>query len=185
MGTSCLTECKHVHMPLSQRNLAPKLKPPSPKVIQLVLEELSHPQPPTPIHINNTTTVGIVNNTIKRQWSRAMEMRYFWLIDGKVQKLSSFHYQPCQEILGNYPLKHQPPTSINMFAYTMCTKNNSPTVLTWAAKPSSWQGCAETLPDPYKGKIPLARVNAFQEPFTSCQVIHQDTLNIRKANQYL
>ena len=48
------------------------------KVIWLVLKELGHPQPPTPIHINNTTTVGIVNNTIKRQWSRAMEMQYFW-----------------------------------------------------------------------------------------------------------
>ncbi len=35
------------------------------KVIRLVLEELEHPQPPTPIHINNNTTVGIVNNTIK------------------------------------------------------------------------------------------------------------------------
>ncbi len=30
---------------------------------------------------------------------------------------------------------------------------------------------AETLADPYKGNIPLARVNAFQEPFASCQVI--------------
>jgi hypothetical protein len=33
------------------------------KVILLVLEELGHPQPPTPIHIDNTTTAGIVNNT--------------------------------------------------------------------------------------------------------------------------
>jgi hypothetical protein len=54
------------------------------KVIQLVLEELGHPQPPIPINIDNTTTVGIVNNTIKRQWSQAMEMRYFWLLVGKV-----------------------------------------------------------------------------------------------------
>jgi hypothetical protein len=37
------------------------------KVLRLVLEELGHPQPPTPIHINNKTTVGILNNTIKRQ----------------------------------------------------------------------------------------------------------------------
>jgi hypothetical protein len=37
------------------------------KVICLVHEELGHPQPPTPIHVDvdNTTTVGIVNNTIK------------------------------------------------------------------------------------------------------------------------
>jgi hypothetical protein len=30
------------------------------KVIRLVLEELGHPQSPTPIHIDNTTTVGIL-----------------------------------------------------------------------------------------------------------------------------
>jgi len=37
------------------------------KVFRLVLAELGHQQPPIPIHIDNTTTVGIVNNTIKRQ----------------------------------------------------------------------------------------------------------------------
>ncbi len=35
------------------------------KVLRLVLEELGHPQPPTPIHVDNTTTVGIVNNCPK------------------------------------------------------------------------------------------------------------------------
>jgi hypothetical protein len=35
------------------------------EIMQLILTELGHPQPPTPIHINNTTTVGIVNNTVK------------------------------------------------------------------------------------------------------------------------
>jgi hypothetical protein len=53
------------------------------KVIRLVLEELGHPQPPTPVHIDSTTTVGIVNNTVKQQHSWAMEIRYFWLLDGK------------------------------------------------------------------------------------------------------
>ena len=55
------------------------------KVMQLVLEELGRPQPPTPIHIDNTFAVGIVNNTIKQQCSRAMEMKYFWLLDGEAQ----------------------------------------------------------------------------------------------------
>jgi hypothetical protein len=53
------------------------------KVLRLTLLELGHPQPPTPIHINNTTTIGIVNNTIKRQCSHAIETQYFWLLDGK------------------------------------------------------------------------------------------------------
>jgi hypothetical protein len=37
------------------------------KVLRVTLAELGHPQPPTPVHIENPTTVGIVNNTIKRQ----------------------------------------------------------------------------------------------------------------------
>ncbi len=57
------------------------------KVIRFVLEELGHPQPPTPIHIDNITTVGIVYNTIKQQRPQAMEMRYFWLLDGEAQQL--------------------------------------------------------------------------------------------------
>jgi hypothetical protein len=46
------------------------------KVLCLTMNKLGHPQPPTPIHIDNTTTIGIVNNTIKRQCSRTMEMHY-------------------------------------------------------------------------------------------------------------
>jgi hypothetical protein len=76
------------------------------KVLQLTLLELGHPQPTTPIHIDNTTTIGIVNNMIKCQNSRAMEMRYFWLLNGKTQKYFKFYYQPGQDNLGNYPSKH-------------------------------------------------------------------------------
>ncbi len=35
------------------------------KIMRLVLTGLGHPQLPTPIHIDNTTTVGIVNSTVK------------------------------------------------------------------------------------------------------------------------
>jgi len=35
------------------------------KIIRLTLQEMGHPQPATPIHIDNTTAVGIVNSTIK------------------------------------------------------------------------------------------------------------------------
>ena len=42
-------------------------------------------------------------------------------------------------------------------------------------------GGADTLADPYKGKIPLARVHAFLEPSASRHVIQQDNPNIRRA----
>ncbi len=65
--------------------------------------------------------------------------------------------------------------------------NNSPTVLPRAAKSSSRREFAETLADPYKGKIPLPRVNSFQETFASHQVIQQKSPNTwsGKAIQYL
>ena len=66
------------------------------RIIRLTLAEMGHPQPPTPVHIDNSTCVGIVNNTIKRQRSRAMEMRYFWLLDQQMQKYFKFQYHPGQ-----------------------------------------------------------------------------------------
>ena len=37
------------------------------RIIRLILEEMGHPQPPTLMHVDNTTVIGIVNNTIKQQ----------------------------------------------------------------------------------------------------------------------
>jgi hypothetical protein len=76
------------------------------KVLRLTFPELGHPQPPTPIYIDNTTTIGIVNNTIKCQHSCAMEIQYFWLLDEKTPIYFKFYYQPGQENLGDYPTKH-------------------------------------------------------------------------------
>ena len=74
-------------------------------IMRLILQEMGHPQPPTPIHIDNTTAVGIVNGTIKRQRSRTMEMRYFWLLDRQAQLNFAFHYTPGHKNLGDYPSK--------------------------------------------------------------------------------
>jgi hypothetical protein len=114
-------------------------------------------------------------------------MRYMWLLDGNVQQIFCFYYQPGQENLGNYPSTHHSGDIHQHVQPYYVHMNNSPTVLPRAAKPSSWRGCAETLADPYKGKIPLPRVNSFQEPFVSRQVIQQKSPNTwsGKANQYL
>ena len=111
------------------------------KVMRLTLEELGHPQPPTPIHVDNSTTVGIVNNTIKRQKSRSMEMRYFWLLDGKVQKLFSFQYHPGFENLADYPSKSHPGTHHQAVRNFYLHMPNSPRFLERAAKPSKRRGC--------------------------------------------
>ena len=43
----------------------------------VMLEELGHPQSPIPVNCDNSTAVGIANNTVKRQRSRTMEMRFY------------------------------------------------------------------------------------------------------------
>jgi hypothetical protein len=37
------------------------------RVLRLTLQELGHPQPPTPINCDNETAVGIYNGTVKQQ----------------------------------------------------------------------------------------------------------------------
>ncbi len=110
------------------------------KILCLTLDELDHPQPATPIRIDNTTTVGIVNNTIKRQQSCSMEMCYFWLLDGKAQKSFKFCYMPKQENLGDYPSKPEHHTANihqHVQPYYVHTET-SPTILPRALKPSIW-----------------------------------------------
>ena len=41
------------------------------RIIRLTLLVMGHSQPPRPVHVDNTTAVRIVNNTTKRQHSRA------------------------------------------------------------------------------------------------------------------
>jgi hypothetical protein len=52
-----------------------------------MLANLGRPQPKTPVHCDNATAVGIANNTVKRQRSRAMEMRFFWIGDKVAQDM--------------------------------------------------------------------------------------------------
>ncbi len=130
------------------------------KILRLTLLELGHPQPPTPIHIDNTTTLGFVNNTIKCQCSRAMEMQYFLLLDGKTQKDFKFYYRPSQENLGNYPSKHHTADIHQHVRPYYVHTDKSPAVLPWALKPSVWQGYAEILGDPYSKKSPLPGIEA-------------------------
>ena len=40
---------------------------------------MGHPQPPTTMQTENTTSLGVVNNTIYPQRTKAMDMRFHWL----------------------------------------------------------------------------------------------------------
>jgi hypothetical protein len=50
-------------------------------VLRNALEEMGHPQPPTPIECDNTTGVGILNDSIRQRRSKAMDMRFYRIKD--------------------------------------------------------------------------------------------------------
>jgi hypothetical protein len=49
--------------------------------IQITLEEMGHPQPPTPIGADNNTAAGTANDSIKQKRSKAMDMCFHWMRD--------------------------------------------------------------------------------------------------------
>ena len=48
-------------------------------IIRLTSAEIRHPHLPTPINCDNSRSTGILNGTVKKQQSRLMEMRYFYM----------------------------------------------------------------------------------------------------------
>jgi hypothetical protein len=52
------------------------------------MEEMGHQQPPTPLECDNTTAVGILNDTVRQRQSKAMNMRYYWVKD----RIKQGHY---------------------------------------------------------------------------------------------
>jgi hypothetical protein len=75
-------------------------------IFRQTLTDLGHNRPKTPVHCDNATAVGIANNTVKRQRSRAMEMRFFWIGDRVAQDMYQVAWHPGQENLADYQSKH-------------------------------------------------------------------------------
>ena len=62
--------------------------------------------PPTKVHCDNTSMVGIIKNTVKRQQSRLMEMRFSWISDQEQRDIYSVQWHPGKENLEDYQSKH-------------------------------------------------------------------------------
>ena len=58
---------------------------------------LGHPQPPTPIHADDFMAAVTSNNNVKRRRSRAMDMKYVWLVYQVYQHIFSVQLMPLLE----------------------------------------------------------------------------------------
>ena len=128
------------------------------KVIRLILEEMGHPQPPTPVHCDNKTATGIANNSVKRHRSRSMEMRFFWVSDQVDLGLFDVRWYPGLENLADYVSKHHSAAHHQAVRPWYLHTPESPTELPRALAPSTLRGCVGTLPKGYIRSAPLPKV---------------------------
>jgi hypothetical protein len=73
--------------------------------LRVTLTELGHTQPDKPLLIDNSTTFGILNETINKKRSKAMDMRYHWLTD-RVRQKKDVYWRTGRENLGDYHTKY-------------------------------------------------------------------------------
>jgi len=74
------------------------------------LEEMGHPQPPTPVEVDNTTAVGFTNRQIKQKQSKSMDMSFYWIQDRVDQKQFLVSWRLGATNLANYFTKHHLPS---------------------------------------------------------------------------
>jgi hypothetical protein len=77
--------------------------------MRTTLEELGHPQPPTSLQTDNTTSTGYSNGTITQKHTRAMDIRFYWVKDRVKQGQFHVYWGPGYQYLGEYFTKHHSP----------------------------------------------------------------------------
>jgi hypothetical protein len=124
-------------------------------IFRQTLVDMGHPQPKMLVHCDNATAVGIGNNTVKRQRSRSMEMRYFWVVDKLAQDMYTISWHPGQENPADYQSKHHSGSHHLAVRPWYLHQHNSLQYLPRALRPSALKGCVGTLKNGYLRKVPL------------------------------
>ena len=70
--------------------------------LSYLIKFLNHPQPPTPIQVDNTTAVSFVNKELKQKCSKAIDMRFYWLQDRTEQGQFHLYWSPGGNNRGDY-----------------------------------------------------------------------------------
>ena len=79
--------------------------------LRTTLEELGHPQPPTPVLVDNSTAVGLANDTVTQRRSRAIDMRFYWVRDRVNQQQYHVYWAPATLRITSPSITHPPTTA--------------------------------------------------------------------------
>jgi hypothetical protein len=78
---------------------------------RIILEEMGHKQPATPVQVDNSTAEGIINKQVqpKPKRTKAVDMHFHWLQDRSIsQQQSKFYWHPGPTNYADYWTKHHP-----------------------------------------------------------------------------
>ena len=78
-------------------------------IFRNTLEDMGHPQPPTPIKTDNTTANGILDDSMEAKYLKGADMRVNWLKDRVEQNQFEVYWEPAITNLGDYHTKRHGP----------------------------------------------------------------------------
>jgi hypothetical protein len=78
--------------------------------IRIILEELGHMQPPTPLQTDNAMADRVINGKVQPKQAKAMDMRFHWLQDWECQELFCIYWWHGKLNYANYWTKLHPET---------------------------------------------------------------------------
>ena len=70
--------------------------------IRIVLPEMGHKQPVTPLQMDNGTAEGVCNGKIQPKQTKAIDMRFHWLRDRQCQEQFRIFWRPGKSNHINY-----------------------------------------------------------------------------------
>ena len=74
--------------------------------IRIILDEMGHKQPSTPIQTDNAMAEGVINSKVQPKRTKAMDMRFHWLRDRECQEQFRFYWRPGKQNYADYWTKH-------------------------------------------------------------------------------
>ena len=70
---------------------------------------LGHPQPPTPMKVDNETAISFLQSTMKQKHSKAIDIHFHWMKDRVKQNQFMIYWCPGVYNKGDYVSKHHSP----------------------------------------------------------------------------
>eukprot|EP00804_Cyclotella_cryptica_P026354 CCRYP_007682-RB/>CCRYP_007682-RB protein AED:0.29 eAED:0.21 QI:0/-1/0/1/-1/0/1/0/164 len=78
--------------------------------IHIILEEMGHKQPPTPIQTDNAMKDTVINGKIQPKCTKAMDMRFHWLNECECPNQFKFYWRPGKTNNADYWTEHHSAT---------------------------------------------------------------------------